>query len=116
MAILLMLAGPFIIGTQWNIAEANPIGLHYIEGHASSKERTHVFHYFDTGPGRLPENRRCRCFLQIAKGVPVDIGVGKAVDTTNINGPVLGFIVGLKGLIYNLTLEGSKFTKPDKKK
>jgi hypothetical protein len=55
-------------------------------------------------------------FLQIAKGVPVDIGVGKAVDTTNIKGPVLGFIVGLKGLIYNLTLEGSKFTKPDKKK
>jgi hypothetical protein len=35
MAILLVLAGPFIIAMQWNIAEANPIGLHYIESHAS---------------------------------------------------------------------------------
>lgn len=46
----------------------------------------------------------------------VDIGVGKAVDTTNIKDPVIGFIFGQKGLMYNLTLEGSKFTKLDKKK
>ena len=46
----------------------------------------------------------------------VDIGVGKAVDTTNIRDPVIGFIFGQKGLMYNLTLEGSKFTKLDKKK
>jgi lipid-binding SYLF domain-containing protein len=45
----------------------------------------------------------------------VDIGVGKAVDTTNIKDPVVGFIFGQKGLMYNLTLEGSKFTKLDKK-
>lgn len=45
----------------------------------------------------------------------VDIGVGKAVDTTNIKDPVIGFIFGQKGLMYNLTLEGSKFTKLDKK-
>lgn len=41
----------------------------------------------------------------------VDIGVGKAVDTTNIKDPVIGFVFGQKGLMYNLTLEGSKFTK-----
>ena len=41
----------------------------------------------------------------------VDIGAGKAVDTTNIKDPVIGFIFGQKGLMYNLTLEGSKFTK-----
>jgi lipid-binding SYLF domain-containing protein len=46
----------------------------------------------------------------------VDIGVGKAVDTTNIKDPVIGFIFGQKGLMYNLTLEGSKFTKLDKNK
>lgn len=46
----------------------------------------------------------------------IDIGVGKAVDTTNIKDPVIGFIFGQKGLMYNLTLEGSKFTKLDKKK
>ena len=45
----------------------------------------------------------------------VDIGVGKAVDTTNIKDPVVGFIFGQKGLMYNLTLEGAKFTKLDKK-
>ena len=45
----------------------------------------------------------------------VDIGVGKAVDTNNIKDPVIGFVFGQKGLMYNLTLEGSKFTKLDKK-
>ncbi len=45
----------------------------------------------------------------------VDIGVGKAVDTTNIKDPVIGFVFGQKGLMYNLTLEGSKFTRLDKK-
>ena len=45
----------------------------------------------------------------------VDIGIGKALDTTNIKDPVIGFIFGQKGLMYNLTLEGSKFTKLDKK-
>lgn len=41
----------------------------------------------------------------------VDIGVGKSLDTNNINDPVIGFIFGQKGLMYNLTLEGSKFTR-----
>ena len=45
----------------------------------------------------------------------VDIGVGKTVDTTNIKDPVIGFVFGQKGLMYNLTLEGSKFSKLDKK-
>lgn len=45
----------------------------------------------------------------------VDIGAGKAVDTNNIKDPVIGFVFGQKGLMYNLTLEGSKFTKLDKK-
>jgi lipid-binding SYLF domain-containing protein len=44
----------------------------------------------------------------------VDIGVGKTVDTTNIKDPVIGFVFGQKGLMYNLTLEGSKFTKLQK--
>lgn len=44
----------------------------------------------------------------------MDIGIGKAVDTTSIKDPVIGFIFGQKGMMYNLTLEGSKFTKLDK--
>ncbi|MGI9199700.1 MAG: YSC84-related protein [Woeseiaceae bacterium] len=44
----------------------------------------------------------------------IDLGVGKAIDTHNVKDPVVGFIFGAKGLMYNLTLEGSKFTKLDK--
>ncbi len=44
----------------------------------------------------------------------VDIGAGKAIDTTNIKDPVVGFVYGSKGLMYNLTLEGSKISKLDK--
>lgn len=44
----------------------------------------------------------------------IDIGAGKAIDTTSINDPVVGFVFGAKGLMYNLTLEGSKITKIDK--
>ncbi|MBW1841862.1 MAG: hypothetical protein JRI75_08725 [Deltaproteobacteria bacterium] len=41
----------------------------------------------------------------------VNIGAGGALDTKNITDPIVGFVFGQKGLMYNLTLEGSKFTK-----
>ncbi len=44
----------------------------------------------------------------------IDIGAGKTIDTNNIRDPVVGFVFGSKGLMYNLTFEGSKFTKLDK--
>ena len=44
----------------------------------------------------------------------VDVGVGKTIDTKNIKDPVVGFIYGSKGLMYNLTFEGSKFSILDK--
>ena len=44
----------------------------------------------------------------------VGVGVGKTIDTKNIKDPVIGFIYGSKGLMYNLTFEGSKFSKLDK--
>ncbi len=44
----------------------------------------------------------------------VDIGAGKTIDSHNVSDPVVGFIFGSKGLMYNLTLEGSKFSKLDK--
>ena len=44
----------------------------------------------------------------------IDMGAGKTIDTKNIKDPVVGFIFGSKGLMYNLTLEGSKFSKLDK--
>lgn len=41
----------------------------------------------------------------------VNIGTGASIDTTKINEPIVGFVFGQKGLMYNLTLEGSKFSK-----
>ena len=38
-------------------------------------------------------------------------GVGEDINTIDIKDPIVGFVFGNKGLMYNLTLEGSKFTK-----
>ena len=46
----------------------------------------------------------------------IDIGAGGSIDTTNIKDPIVGFVVGQKGLMYNLTLEGSKISKLNKSK
>lgn len=39
------------------------------------------------------------------------LGAGGEIDTKTINEPIIGFIFSNKGLMYNLTLEGSKITK-----
>jgi len=44
----------------------------------------------------------------------ITLGVGDSLDTVNVKDPIVGFVFGQKGLMYNLTLEGSKFTKLDK--
>jgi len=44
----------------------------------------------------------------------VKVGAGGSLDTTKIKEPILGFVIGQKGLMYNLTLEGSKITKINK--
>ncbi len=41
----------------------------------------------------------------------IDIGVGKTIDSQNVRDPVVGFIFGSAGLMYNLTLEGTRFTR-----
>lgn len=40
----------------------------------------------------------------------VTLGAGGSIDTTNIKGPIVGFVFSNKGLMYNLTLEGSKYS------
>ena len=42
------------------------------------------------------------------------IGAGTSLDSTKFNSPIVGFVFDQKGLMYNLTLEGSKFTKLNK--
>ena len=41
----------------------------------------------------------------------VTLGAGKDINSVNINDPIVGFVINNKGLMYNLTLEGSKITK-----
>jgi lipid-binding SYLF domain-containing protein len=41
----------------------------------------------------------------------VEWGTGGSIDTTNIKDPIIGFVFGNKGLMFNLTLEGSKMSK-----
>jgi lipid-binding SYLF domain-containing protein len=43
--------------------------------------------------------------------VVVTVGAGGSIDTDKITSPVVGFIVDSKGLMYNLTLEGSKISR-----
>lgn len=38
-------------------------------------------------------------------------GAGEDLSTVEINDPIVAFIFGNKGLMFNLSLEGSKFTK-----
>lgn len=42
------------------------------------------------------------------------LGAGGAIDTETAKEPIIGFIFSNKGLMYNLTLEGSKISKLDK--
>ncbi len=43
--------------------------------------------------------------------VLVDLGAQASIDTTKFNQPIVGFVVGQQGLMYNLTLKGSKISK-----
>ena len=44
----------------------------------------------------------------------IAIGLGGAIDTNSITTPIVGFIFDQKGLMYNLTLEGSKISRIDR--
>ena len=44
----------------------------------------------------------------------VEFGAGREVNTNNIKDPIIGFVFDNKGLMADLSLEGSKFWKTDK--
>lgn len=43
--------------------------------------------------------------------VLVNLGAHASIDSTTLDQPIVGFVVGQEGLMYNLTLQGSKFSK-----
>ena len=44
----------------------------------------------------------------------IELGAAKDINSINYEDPIVGFVFSNKGLMYNLTLEGSKITKLDK--
>jgi lipid-binding SYLF domain-containing protein len=44
----------------------------------------------------------------------INVGVGGSIDTSKVASPIVGFIFDGKGLMYNLTLEGSKISRMDR--
>ena len=44
----------------------------------------------------------------------ITVGIGRSIDSDKVTDPVIGFILDPKGLMYNLTLEGSKITRIDR--
>jgi len=41
----------------------------------------------------------------------ITLGADGSIDTQKLNEPILAFVIGQKGLMYNLSFEGTKFTK-----
>lgn len=41
----------------------------------------------------------------------ITVGAGGAIDTTQLNQPIVAFVFDNKGLMYNLSLEGSKISQ-----
>jgi len=41
----------------------------------------------------------------------ITVGAGEAVDFTKLNDPIVAFVFDNKGLMFNISLEGAKFTK-----
>ncbi len=41
-------------------------------------------------------------------------GAGEDINTVDVKDPIVGFVFSNKGLMYNLTIEGSKFSKIDR--
>ena len=44
----------------------------------------------------------------------ITVGADASIDSTKIKDPIVGFVFSQKGLMYNLTLEGTKITKLNK--
>lgn len=44
----------------------------------------------------------------------IEFGAAESIDTKTLEDPIIGFVFSNKGLMYNLTFEGSKFTPIDR--
>ena len=44
----------------------------------------------------------------------IELGAATTIDTSTIKDPIIAFVFNNKGLMYNLSLEGSKYSKIDR--
>ena len=44
----------------------------------------------------------------------IDLGAATTIDTNTVKNPIIAFVFNNKGLMYNLSLEGSKYSKIDR--
>ncbi|MDX2299426.1 MAG: YSC84-related protein [Xanthomonadaceae bacterium] len=73
--------------------------------------RSQVFVFTD--PGALTKFKATDGWKVGVDGSAViaEFGAGGTIDTNTANKPVIVFVLGEKGLMYNINLEGSKITK-----
>jgi lipid-binding SYLF domain-containing protein len=64
-------------------------------------------------PEALEGFRRVRGFKVGVDGsvALITVGIGGSIDSSKVASPIVGFIFDGKGLMYNLTLEGTKITR-----
>jgi lipid-binding SYLF domain-containing protein len=64
-------------------------------------------------PGALASFRRADGWKVGVDGsvAIITIGAGGTIDSSKVTSPVVGFVLDPKGLMYNLTLEGTKITR-----
>jgi lipid-binding SYLF domain-containing protein len=64
-------------------------------------------------PGALAGFRRAHGWKVGVDGsvAIITVGAGASIDSENITSPVVGIILDTQGLMYNLTLEGSKISR-----
>lgn len=89
----------------YNIASAS-VGLQF-----GAQARSVIIMFMT--PGALDQFQRTDGFKVGIDGsiAIITIGAGGAIDTNSVTKPVIGFIFDQKGLMYNLTLEGSKISR-----
>ena len=46
--------------------------------------------------------------------VVVNLGAGGSIDTDSLTSPIIAFVLDQQGLMYSLSLEGSKISKIDR--
>ena len=43
--------------------------------------------------------------------VVVTVGAGESIDTNTLTSPIIAFVIDPQGLMYNLSIEGSKISR-----